>query len=182
MRFLSVYFSSCQNPSGWQHNPLVYPSLMLNFQHQTCCKHTTPFSRSLKNLLKQDYAQYSSLTYNQELLASKRLCATDHHPLGPTVQTVFNPPACLLIQPIHQLLSADIKGHSVKRLSEVQVHNSIALTSTAQDSDFIIEHCQVDQTWLPLSESLLNTANHIVFLPVPVKSSQDYLFHHLLRD
>lgn len=50
--------------------------------------------------------------------------ATGHHTLDTTVQPLFNPPHCLLIQPTHQqLLCKDLTGDSVKGLTEVQTDN-----------------------------------------------------------
>lgn len=45
-------------------------------------------------MLKQDWIQHWSVEYTGSYWPPNRLYATDHHPLGPTVQPVFNPPNC----------------------------------------------------------------------------------------
>ncbi|KAK4829074.1 hypothetical protein QYF61_002018 [Mycteria americana] len=72
-----------------------------------------------------------------------RLYMTDHHPLGLAIQPVFNPPHCLLIQPIlHQLLYEDLMGDTVESLTEVQVDNIHCSPLIYQASHFIIEGYQ----------------------------------------
>lgn len=63
-----------------------------------------------------------------------------HQPLGPAVQTVINPPHCLLIQPISKNLSMRILWDSVFSDSlKVQVDNAHCSPLIYQASSFIIE-------------------------------------------
>lgn len=52
----------------------------------------------------KDRTHHSLLGYTAIYWPPTRLCAMDHHPLGPAVQPLFNPPHHLLNQPIYQQL------------------------------------------------------------------------------
>ncbi|KAK4824875.1 hypothetical protein QYF61_021082 [Mycteria americana] len=97
--------------------------------------------------VEQDWMQYRPLGYTASYWPSARLQATDHHPLGPVIQTVSNPPRCLLSQPIHQqLLCGDLMGNSVKILTEVEVGNIHCSPLIQQASHLILKVYQVGQT------------------------------------
>lgn len=143
-RFLSAYFSSCQDPSGWQHNRLVYPSLVLIFSIKPVVH--SPIPQVINKFVKTGLDLVLIPGIHQEFLASKD-CATDHHPLGPTVLTVFNPPACLLIQPIS--FSLWIWRDTVsKSLSEVQALPLPQLLKPVISSQNVVRLVKHDFPWV----------------------------------
>jgi len=97
-------------------------------------------------------------------------------PLRAPVQTVFNPPHHLLIQPIHQqVLYEDLMGDSVKGPTVVQVDNSHCSPLICQASHFIIEIYQVGQARLPIGEAMLTTStpDDLLVLNAPENGFQD---------
>ena len=105
------------------------------------------------------------------VLTSTRLPAIDHHPLGLAVEPVFNPPHCLLIQPIlHQLL---YEADSAKSPTDVKVDNIHCSPIVYQASHFIIEGYQVGQAWLCCYESVLTIPNQLLVLHVTGNGFQD---------
>ncbi|KAK4806786.1 hypothetical protein QYF61_005582 [Mycteria americana] len=62
-----------------------------------------PIIQIINEEVKHYWPQYRPLGYTSSDLPPTALCATDHHPLGPAIQPIFNPPHCLLIQPIRLL-------------------------------------------------------------------------------
>jgi len=54
------------------------------------------------------------------LVTGLQLHASDHYPPGPSIQPVYNPPHCLLIQPtLHQLVYEDLMGDRAESLTEI---------------------------------------------------------------
>lgn len=91
MRFLSPISLACLRPSGWQHNHQVYQLLLPGFLSSATLLRvfSVPSSKSLMKIWNTgcridfwDTALVTGLQLN---------CVTDHKPLSPSVQPVFNP-------------------------------------------------------------------------------------------
>lgn len=125
MRLLLAYFSGLYN-SLLAYQPILQALCPL----QTCCK-LCPVGKVL-NRIGQSINPWST-----PLITGLQL---DFDPLtttlwGPVIQPDFNPPPCLLIQPILlQLLYDKLVGHSVESLTEVKAGNMHCSTGPCQAS------------------------------------------------
>ena len=110
--------------------------VIYKFAEGTLC----PIIQNINEDVKQDQTPYWPLGYTTSYWPPTRPCATDHHPLGPAFQPVFNPPHRLLIQPTYQqFIYEDLMEDSVKGLPEVQTDNIYCSPLVYQASHFILE-------------------------------------------
>lgn len=99
-----------------------------------------PIIQMINEDVKEDQFQYQPLRYTASYWPPAQLHATGCHPLGPSIQPVFNPLGCLLIQPIsHKLVYEYLTGDIVKSFSEVQVDSIDCSPLIYQTSYFIVE-------------------------------------------
>lgn len=105
MRFLSVHFPPCQDPSStstWVYQPflpvLYHPQSFVSSQF---CIHihkqegtVYPIILIINWKVKQYRTQYICLGYTTSDWSSARLCATDRYVLSLPVQTAFSSPCC----------------------------------------------------------------------------------------
>lgn len=80
------------------------PSSQISVTSKLTLGSLCPITKNFNEVVAQGWTQYRPPRYTAGYWPPTRLCAADNHPLGLTIQTVFNPPHHLFIQPTHQQL------------------------------------------------------------------------------
>lgn len=109
------------------------------------------------------------------------LYATTYYPLVPVIQAVFNPPHCLLIQPILlQLLYEDILGDSANRLPSVKADNIHWFPLIYQARHFLLEYYQLlKPDFLLVNPYSLLLGTFVLYICLEMVPQK---IHHLSKD
>lgn len=104
IRFLSAHLSS-QSRFLWT---MAFWWIGHSPQFSIICESSEgvlhPIIQVFNDEVKKDWTSYRALEYSGLYWLSLRLGTTDHCPLGPAVQPIFDPLCCVVIQPILQQL------------------------------------------------------------------------------